>query len=74
MSEEFNIDFTTVGYPGKDENGALRRYELPPSGLEQGVLPKVIRTLVVREGGGSAPCLCLTVSDRLTFNRSGDET
>merc|ERR1712216_127858 len=53
--QEYNIDFTTVQYDkskkmnataGQDEQAIIP--EVPPSGLEQGVLPRLIKTLVER--------------------------
>ncbi|KAF8813033.1 DNA polymerase alpha catalytic subunit [Phlegmacium glaucopus] len=46
--QEYNIDFTTVDRVEDDENGDERIPEPPPSDVGQGVLPRLIATLVKR--------------------------
>jgi len=51
--QEYNIDFTTVTYDktktfGANTEEGAQIPEVPPSNLEQGVLPRLIKTLVER--------------------------
>lgn len=46
--QEYNIDFTTVERPEDDDNGEEKIPEIPAPGSGQGVLPKLIATLVNR--------------------------
>ncbi|KAF9006961.1 hypothetical protein BDQ17DRAFT_1351161 [Cyathus striatus] len=46
--QEFNIDFTTVEPMEDDQNGEEQIPEPPPSNIPQGVLPRLIATLVNR--------------------------
>ncbi|KDR67668.1 hypothetical protein GALMADRAFT_146949 [Galerina marginata CBS 339.88] len=46
--QEYNIDFTTVEPVEDDENGDERIPEPPPSDVGQGILPRLIATLVNR--------------------------
>ncbi|KAK7687728.1 hypothetical protein QCA50_008944 [Cerrena zonata] len=46
--QEFNIDFTTIEPAEEDEDGEEKIPEPPSSSVEQGVLPRLIATLVNR--------------------------